>query len=148
MQIAVAMLPALGLDGLSGVGGSVLFDTEQYDSMMHLHVLLSSPRTGVIKAIAFEPGATKPERWVPGDVASYATLNWNFETSLKAIETLFDSFRGDGDFAQNFAEFQQGTRRRSAKANHARAGRPRDLHQLDRKAHHAAKFALRWWRSS
>jgi hypothetical protein len=91
----------LGLDGLSGVGGSILFDTEEYDSMMHLHVLLTSPRTGVLKAIAFEPGATKPERWVPGDVASYLTLTWNFPTSLKAVETLFDSFRGDGAFAQS-----------------------------------------------
>ena len=104
-QIGVAMLPALGLDGLSGVGGSILFDTEQYDSMMHLHVLLTSPRTGVVKAIAFEPGATKPERWVPGDVASYTTLNWNFQTTMKAVETLFDSFRGDGAFAQTLQAF-------------------------------------------
>ncbi|MCC6125314.1 MAG: hypothetical protein IT426_10155 [Pirellulales bacterium] len=104
-QIAAAMLPALGLDGLSGVGGSILFDTEQYDSMMHLHVLLTSPRTGVLKVIAFEPGSAKPERWVPGDVASYITLNWNFETSLTAIESLFDSFRGDGAFEQTLQNF-------------------------------------------
>jgi hypothetical protein len=104
VQIAVAMLPALGLDGLSGVGGSILFDTEQYDSMMHLHVLLTSPRTGVVKAIAFAPGETKPERWVPGDVAAYTTLNWNFQNTMKAVETLFDSFRGDGAFAQTLQD--------------------------------------------
>jgi hypothetical protein len=105
MQIAAAMLPALGLDGLSGVGGSILFDTEQYDSMMHLHVLLTSPRTGALKAIAFEPCSVKPERWVPNDVASYITLNWNFETSLTAIESLFDSFRGEGAFEQTLQNF-------------------------------------------
>jgi hypothetical protein len=105
VQIAVAMLPALGLDGLGGLGGSALFDTEQYDSMMHFHVLLSSPRTGVFKAIAFEPGVTKPERWVPGDIASYLTFHWNFDTSLKAIETMFDSFRGEGTFAQTLQNF-------------------------------------------
>jgi hypothetical protein len=105
MQIAVAMLPALGLDGLGGLGGSILFDTEQYDMMLHLHILLTSPRTGVFKAIAFEPGATKPERWVPGDIASYITFHWNFPTSLKAIETLFDSFRGDGAFGATLQNF-------------------------------------------
>jgi hypothetical protein len=107
MQFTVAMLPALGLDGLAGVGGSILFDTEEYNEMGHIHVLLTSPRTGVIKAIAFQPGGTKPERWVPGDIASYMTLNWNFPTSLKAVESLFDSFRGDGAFAgtlQNFGK--------------------------------------------
>jgi hypothetical protein len=104
IMIAVAMLPALGLDGLSGVGGSFLYDTEQYDSMIHLHVLLSSPRTGVFKAIAFEPGAAKPEHWVPGDVAQYITLHWNFPTSLKTIETLVDSFNGDGTFSKGMQE--------------------------------------------
>jgi hypothetical protein len=88
------------LDGLSGIGGSVILDTEQYDSMIHVHLLLANPRTGALKAIAFEPVATKPERWVPGDVTSYATLNWNFEKTLKTVETLFDSFRGDGAFAK------------------------------------------------
>jgi hypothetical protein len=107
MKFAVASLPALGLDGLSGVGGSAIFDTEQYNTMLHLHILLSSPRTGVIKIIAFEPGTAKPERWVPGDVASYATTNWNFETSLKAWEKVYDSFHVDGAFAQNMADFNR-----------------------------------------
>jgi hypothetical protein len=105
MRIATATFPSLGLDGLAGIGGSVLLDTEQYDSMMHVQVLLNSPRNGVFKAIAFEPGDSKPEHWVPGDVASYITFHWNFPTSLKATETLFDSFRGDGSFAQTLTDF-------------------------------------------
>lgn len=105
LRIVTATFPSLGLNGLAGIGGSVLLDTEQYDSMMHLHVLLDSPRNGVFKAIAFEPGDSKPEHWVPNDVASYITFHWNFPTSLKATETLFDSFRGDGSFAQTLQGF-------------------------------------------
>ncbi len=104
VQIAVAMLPSLGLDGLAGVGGSFLYDTAQYDSMIHLHVLLTSPRTGVFKAITFEPCTAKPEHWVPGDAAQYLTLHWNFQTSLKAIEMLYDSFNGDGALAKGLQE--------------------------------------------
>jgi len=47
--------------------------------MFHLHVLLTSPRTGVFKAIAFEPGATKPERWAPGGRRlRNVTFHWTF----------------------------------------------------------------------
>jgi hypothetical protein len=109
MQLALAALPALGVDGLSGVGGSVILDTEQYDSIVQLHVALASPRTGAIKAVAFEPGSTKPERWTPSDVASYATVHWNFEKSLGTVEKIYDSFHAEGDFAKNFDEFNKET---------------------------------------
>jgi hypothetical protein len=105
MQFAVMALPALGLDGVQGVGGSVLYDTEQYDGMMHLHLSLANPRSGVLKVIAFEPGESKPERWVPGDAAAYMTLHWNFKTSIDEVETMFDSFRGEGMFARTLDNF-------------------------------------------
>jgi hypothetical protein len=107
LAFTVASFPALGLDGLSGVGGSMIFDTEQFDGIMHLHVALASPRTGAIKAVAFEPGSAKPEHWAPADVATYMTLNWNFDKSIKAIEKLSDSFRNEGDFAKNLENFNK-----------------------------------------
>jgi len=100
MQLALLTLPALGLDGLSGIGGSVILDTEQFDSIMHLHVLLESPRTGVLKMIAFEPGEVTPEAWVPADVASYTSLNWNIEKTYKSLATVYDSFSGEGALAK------------------------------------------------
>jgi len=104
MRLAVAMLPSLGLDGLSALGGTVALDAGQFDSIMHVHVLLESPRSGVIKMIALRPGDTKPERWVPADVADYTTLHWDIDTTYKALASVYDSFRGDGALAQ---EFQQ-----------------------------------------
>jgi len=100
MQLALIALPALGLDGLSGIGGSVILDTEQFDSILHVHVLLESPRTGVLKMIAFEPGEAKPENWVPADVASYTTLHWNIEKTYKSLAVVYDSFNGEGALAQ------------------------------------------------
>jgi hypothetical protein len=101
MTFAVASLPALGLDGLAGVGGSILFDTEQFNEMSHLHILLTNPRTGVFKAVAFQPGAKKPERWVPADVVQFMAFKWDFPTSLVAIEKLVDSLNGEGAFSRN-----------------------------------------------
>jgi len=104
MRLAVAMLPSLGLDGLSALGGTIALDAGQFDSIMHVHVLLETPRSGVIKMIALRPGDTKPERWVPADVADYTTLHWDIDTTYKALAGVYDSFRGDGALAQ---EFQQ-----------------------------------------
>ena len=100
MRITVALLPVLGLDGLSAVGGSVLFDAGQYDTVIHAHVLLENPRSGIIKMIALEPGVSKPERWVPPDVASYNTVHWKFDTTIKTLTPMYDSIAGEGAFSQ------------------------------------------------
>ena len=96
VQLAVAMLPALGLDGVQVLGGSFAFDAGEFDSVAYLHVLLEGPRSGILKMIALEPGETKPESWVPADAAGYMTLNWNFQTTFDELVLLFDSFRGEG----------------------------------------------------
>lgn len=100
VRVAVAVLPALGLDGLTAAGASVTWDAGQFDSVMHAHVLLDAPRSGVIKMVALEPGDSKPERWVPADVASYTTFHWNVERTYRELVPLYDSFNGEGAFAQ------------------------------------------------
>jgi hypothetical protein len=89
----------LGLDGLKGVGGSLIFATEEFDSILHAHVLLEVPRDGVLKMIAFESGDITPEPWVPKDAASYMTLNWDVEKTYEELVRLYDMFRGEGAWA-------------------------------------------------
>jgi len=96
MRLAIAVLPALGLDSLSGLGGTLAFDAGQFDTISHAHLLLEAPRSGVLKMLALRSGDTKPERWVPADVATYTTLHWNVETTYKSLATVYDSFRGEG----------------------------------------------------
>jgi hypothetical protein len=104
VRLAVTMLPALGLDGLSGLGGTLAMDCDQYDSVMHIHVLLETPRSGVVKMIAMQPGDVKPERWIPGDVADYTTLHWNLDQTYKTLGVVYDSFRGEGSLARDVQE--------------------------------------------
>jgi hypothetical protein len=94
--VALAVLPALGMDGLTAIGGGVTFDTEQFDSEIHAHISLEPPRTGIIKMIALEAGNSEPETWIPADVASYMTLHWNFEQTFTELAMLYDSFNGEG----------------------------------------------------
>jgi hypothetical protein len=95
-QAALALLPSLGLDGVRAAGGSVVFATEQFDSISYIHLLLDSPREGVLEMLTIESGDTTPENWVPYDAASYTTVYWNVEKAFAALTTVFDKIRGEG----------------------------------------------------
>lgn len=96
MTAVVGMLPTLGLDGLKALGGSVIMNTEEFDSISHVHLSLSSPRNGVLAMLALESGETEPEAWVPSDVASYSTFNWNLEETYLSAAKLVDGLNGEG----------------------------------------------------
>lgn len=95
-QTAMAILPALGLDGLKGIGGSMILAPEEFDSVVHMHVSLDNPRAGAIEAIAMESGDPTPEAWVPDDVVSYTTIYWDLEKTWDKSSTLYDSFTDEG----------------------------------------------------
>ncbi len=88
VRVAVAMFPALGLDGLTAAGGSLTMDTEQFESVMHAHLLLENPRSGVLKMIALESGDVTPEPWVPADVATYMTVHWDVQKTYISLALL------------------------------------------------------------
>lgn len=108
VQMGLAVLPALGIDGIKGVGGSLIFAPADFDSINHFHVELSSPRRSILGLIRPKSGPTSPEAWVPDSVASYSTINWDLISTLKGIEQLFNQFRGpDALEEQVFAEVNQ-----------------------------------------
>jgi hypothetical protein len=92
----LAVLPVLGLDGLKGVGGSMIFSTGEFDNVTHLHVLLDNPRAGVIQAIAMKSGDSTPEIWVPSDIVSYTTLHWDLQTTFRVASKLYNSLTNEG----------------------------------------------------
>ena len=99
VRLFVASLPALGLDGVLGMGGSLTYDVGQFDEVVHFHLLLDNPRSGIVEMIALEPGDVRPENWVPPDAATYATFHWRFQTTMATLAKLYDSFRGEGAFS-------------------------------------------------
>jgi len=99
VRVAVAMLPVLGLDGVSAIGGSILYDSGQYSEVSHIHLLLENPRSGIVKMVALEPGDPKPERWAPTDLASYMTVHVNVDQAVKTLAPMWDSISGQGAFS-------------------------------------------------
>lgn len=97
----LALVPVLGLDGIQGVGGSLILATPEFDSIAHVHLLLDSPRTGIPAILALRSGDTTPEPFIPADAASYLTFHWDVGPSYEALAKVYNSFRGENALAKD-----------------------------------------------
>lgn len=102
--VGMAMLPALGLDGLTALGGSFTFNRGQFEVVGQAYLLLDVPRAGVLELIALQPTETEPEPWAFEDVASYATFTWDAERTYHKLRSIVDSFVGEGTFRRQTVE--------------------------------------------
>jgi hypothetical protein len=76
--------------------------TDEYDGLVHMHLLLDSPRDGIPQMIALKSGDVTPEPWVPSDVVNYTTMNWDATKTYTVFSELYDSIRGEGALAASF----------------------------------------------
>lgn len=103
-QATINFLPLLGLDGFLGVGGSMLLDEEDFDSVVHGHVLLANPRGGVFEMIALKPTDYEPETWIPEQAVNYWTTSWDFDKMLTELSALVDAAQGEEGVVDEFIE--------------------------------------------
>ena len=101
IKLGMALLPTLGLDGVKAVGGSYTLATEDFDGIMQLHLSLGYPRSGALELLALDSGDDTPPNWVPGDIAGYTSIHWNFQQTFDKGMKLADSFQGPGVMAKN-----------------------------------------------
>jgi hypothetical protein len=92
LQMALAMLPMTGIDGLTGIGGAITYATNEYDSLNQIHILLDNPRAGILQLPAFEAGDTTPQTFVPRSIESYMAWNWNLRATYDRLLTLLERF--------------------------------------------------------
>ena len=103
-QLGLNIIPTLGLDGLKGVGGSIVLSTEDFDGIFQIHVMLGVPRAGVIDLIALESGDDTPPSWISGDVSAYSSYHWNVRYTFFSGAKIIDSFQGQGSTARMLNE--------------------------------------------
>ena len=94
-------LKTLGVDGIKGVGGSAILAPNDFDSIVHAHLLLDTNRQGALRAVRPKSGPTEPESWVGDQVLGYGTINWDFTKTVKAIAEIADTFGGENFFENN-----------------------------------------------
>lgn len=116
MNFAVALLPTLGLDGVLAAGGNMYIGHENYESISHGHLLLASPKEGVLNALALKPADYTPEPWVPVEIANYMTTSWDIPQMMASIKEISDKIV-DGKFDEFFEGIQKEIDKRELDVN-------------------------------
>jgi hypothetical protein len=98
MSFVLGLLPAIGADGILGIGGAFTYATDEYDDLSQFHVLLANPRAGILQIPAFKTGETAPQPFVPLAMESCTTMNYDARTSFNRIAALVDKYRVEGSF--------------------------------------------------
>jgi hypothetical protein len=88
------ILESLQIDKIQGIGGSTFSGGEnEFEGIIHLHMLLESPRDGMFAVIRPGEGSTQPESWVPDDVVSYTTLHWDLLKTYEGVGRIIARFQ-------------------------------------------------------
>ena len=97
-RFTINLLPLLGFDSLSAVGGATFLDEEEYESVMHAHVLLTNPRTGIFALLAFRPTEYEPEEFIPQSTVNHMMVSLDAPEAYAELTKIVDSFMSPGDF--------------------------------------------------
>ena len=106
MAVWFEMIPQLGLDQIKAVGGSYDLVVEDFDSIWRTYLVMDRPASGVMNLMSLPNSHLVPQDWVPAEVASYSSLNWDIQLAWKTIGDLMDQFSPGAQPGQ-FAELVQ-----------------------------------------
>ncbi|MEX1098607.1 MAG: hypothetical protein WED34_21350 [Planctomycetales bacterium] len=99
--MVLGFLPALGLDNLKAIGGTMELATPEFDSVSRTFIYVDQPTSGVLNVFQFPARDLTPPAWVSAQVASYSAGNWDIQGAYDAIEKLVDSIsQTPGTFKQ------------------------------------------------
>ena len=104
MQAAIAFFPAIGLDTIRAMGGSMILEDEEYEAIVHAHLLLANPRKGITKVVSLKPGDYQPETWMPNDASVYTTTSWDVPQMYQELRGIFDLTLEEGMFDSTINE--------------------------------------------
>ena len=97
-RFMINLLPLLGFDSLSGIGGTMFLDEEDYESVLHGHVLLTNPRSGIFALLAFKPTEYNPEEFIPQAVINHSMVSLDAPKAYAELTKIVDSFQEPGYF--------------------------------------------------
>ena len=97
-RFAINLLPLLGFDSLSAIGGTMFLDEEKYESVLHGHVLLTNPRSGIFALLAFRPTEYAPEEFIPQAVTNHMMVSLDAPKAYAELTKIVDSFDEPGYF--------------------------------------------------
>ena len=97
-RLTINLLPLFGFDSLSAIGGTMFLDEEDYEAVMHGHVLLTNPRTGIFALLAFKPTDYEPEPFIPQTANNHSMVSLDAPKGYAELTKIVDSYAGPGYF--------------------------------------------------
>lgn len=93
-QMMLGSAPMVGVDGILGLGGSIDLASDEYDLIHRMHLLVKSPREGLLEAVSLGEAKLVPATWVPVDVASHTAWQWDLLNTFDRVAAVFDRLPG------------------------------------------------------
>lgn len=90
----------LGASKIKGIGGSSFTGNDFFEGILHVHVLIESPRDGFFAVLRPKSGDINPPNWIPDDVSSYTAVYWDFPNAYKGLGRILDRFQGEDTLAR------------------------------------------------
>ena len=103
-RFVINLLPLLGFDSLSAIGGTMFMDEEDYEFITHGHVLLTNPRTGIFAMLAFKPTEYNPEEFIPLGAVNHSMVSVDAPKAYAELTKIVDSFQEEGYFEKLVAD--------------------------------------------
>lgn len=112
----VSILEGQGFDAIRGVGGYVNLAVYDAFELLHRTAVYAPPIPGqpdkyklAMRILKFANGGDlEPEPWMPRNLASYRTLNFDLQNAFDHFSTLFDAIAGyDNAFADVVEGFEK-----------------------------------------
>ncbi|MEM6778350.1 MAG: DUF3352 domain-containing protein [Planctomycetota bacterium] len=88
----------LGLEKIRGVGGSFFRGGEVIEGTAHVHVVIDPPRDGFFGVLRPETVDPMPPNWVPAELSSYLTVQWDMEAAFENLARIVNRFAGPDRF--------------------------------------------------
>lgn len=108
VRVALAALPALGVDAFEGISAAAWLANDTWDTLIRGHVLIDNPRAGVAGVLRLKSGDTAPPDCVPATIQNYRTLYVDPQQIFDDVEAIVDRFTYAGMFRervkQNFSD--------------------------------------------
>lgn len=95
-MMVMGFLPLLGLNDFRGMGGTMDWATDGYETISKSMLYVDQPPQGLLNLFKFPATDLKPPAWVSADAQAYVAANWDVEAAYEAVETLVDTFQGAG----------------------------------------------------
>jgi hypothetical protein len=94
----LTLVKKTGFDAVKGMGGLVTVSFNDYGIFHRTAILAPKPWQKSMNMLEFPNGGTfVPQPWVPSDVATYMSFQWNVQQAFENFDWIFDEIAGEGE---------------------------------------------------